>query len=51
MRTHGSRRQQDAVRAVPVKQMQKVYEVGGGYLMSFLAFLCICAHCLAVTAR
>ncbi|MCE3050246.1 DNA-directed RNA polymerase 3B, chloroplastic [Datura stramonium] len=25
--THGSRRQQDAVRSVPVKQMQQVYEV------------------------
>lgn len=26
MRTHGSRKQQDAVRAVPTKQMQRVYE-------------------------
>ncbi|KAG8372537.1 hypothetical protein BUALT_Bualt12G0076400 [Buddleja alternifolia] len=26
MRTHGSRKQQDAVKAVPAKQMQKVYE-------------------------
>lgn len=27
MRTHGSRKQQDAVKIVPVKQMQKVFEV------------------------
>lgn len=27
MRTHGSRHQQDAVKGVPAKQMQNVYEV------------------------
>lgn len=27
MRTHGSRKQQDAVKDVPAKQMQKVFEV------------------------
>lgn len=35
MRTHGSRQQQDAVRTVPGKQMQKVYEVGAGTIFIF----------------
>lgn len=36
MRTHGSRQQQDAVKAVPAKQVQKVYEVRAG--ISFILF-------------
>jgi len=37
MRTHGSRQQQDAVRSVPGKQMQKVFEVSDAYFGSLLA--------------
>lgn len=34
MRTHGSRHQQDAVKGIPARQMQKVYEVRNTILPS-----------------
>lgn len=30
MRTHGSRHQQDAVKRIPAREMQKVYDVRNG---------------------
>lgn len=38
MRTHGSRQQQNAVKTVPAKQMQKVYEVSWNPLHYVLSF-------------